>query len=271
VYRDYIHISPGESAHGSLKRFGDHRAYTVNYDTELVGEICCLCDVEKFPAGTDGEREPSLDFDHGTLVPLSFVNQYYTNYRLVRCSSSGLSLRDHWRFGEILGQAIENTGRSAVVMASGDLSHKLKEDGPYGFSPEGPKLDAELVDIIKSAKFEDFLKIDPVLCENGAQCGLASFVVMAGALGKTSVKPEFLSYEGPFGVGYAVCAYSAKTEDAFVALARHTLENYVKSGRSSRSFYPMRVLLGWDMQSAHTAQKPKMPLWLSPGIPWKIT
>lgn len=228
-YGDYIHISPGKSAQGSLKRFGAPELYKADYDTELVMEICRLCDSEGFPAGTAKERDASLD--HGTLVPLYFINQYCTNYKLVRCSASGLSKRDHCRFGQILSRAAENTGKTAVILASGDLSHKLKEDGPYGFAPEGPKLDAKLTDIMKSAEFEKFLELDSDLCEKGAECGLASFATMAGALAKIPVETRFYSYEGPFGVGYAVCGYKAATPDPYVALARHTIENYVKSGK----------------------------------------
>ena len=77
-------------------------------------------------------------------------------------------------------------------------------------------------------------------------------VVLAGALDGKSVKTEFLSYEGPFGVGYAVCGFSVvgndesrrfaeqyeaaqkerlsavkASEDAYVQLARIALETYV--------------------------------------------
>jgi aromatic ring-opening dioxygenase LigB subunit len=34
----------------------------------------------------------------------------------------------------------EELDRSVAVVASGDLSHKLLETGPYGFAPQGPDL-----------------------------------------------------------------------------------------------------------------------------------
>ena len=37
--------------------------------------------------------------------------------------------------------------------------------------------------------------------------------MMAGALDSRSVEPELLSYEGPFGVGYAVGVFTAGAED----------------------------------------------------------
>lgn len=254
MYADYIHISPGRAARGSLKRFGAPAVIHADYDTALADELCRICRAAGFPAGTLGEEDPALD--HGTLVPLYFINQYYTGYRLVRCSVSGLPRQEHYRFGTMIQQAVDQLGRNAVFIASGDLSHKLTADGPYGFAAEGPELDAKLTDIMRSANFGEFLGLDSTLCERGAECGLGSFVTMAGALDQKALETQFLSYEGPFGVGYAVCGYrvagvdagrgfltqdAAETnrqkqfrqtgQDACVWLARQTLECYVTTGK----------------------------------------
>lgn len=254
MYADYIHISPGNRARGSLKQFGAPVICNVDYDTALVDRLCRICTEADFPAGILGEKNAALD--HGTLIPLYFVNQYYTDYRLVRCSISGLSRQEHYRFGMILGEAVEALGRNTVVIASGDLSHKLTEDGPYGFAAEGPELDEKLINIMRSGRFGEFFDLDFTLCERGAECGLASFITMAGSLDRKAVDTRFLSYEGPFGVGYAVCAYQVtgsdsgrnflkqsiaksdrciqslqENEDAFVRLARNTLEYYVATGK----------------------------------------
>lgn len=252
-YADYIHISPGKGASGSLKQFGAPSVCRADYDTELVDTLCRLCDAAGFPAGTLGEKDPALD--HGTLVPLYFINQYYTGYRLVRCSVAGLSRQEHYRFGMLVRQAVQSLGRRAVVVASGDLSHKLEADGPYGFVPEGPALDTALTAIVQSGAFGALFELDHTLCERGAECGLTALIALAGTLDKTAVQPRLLSYEGPFGVGYAVASFRAggsdperdfleqaqqrdrralekrrQNEDPFTALARHGLEQYVITG-----------------------------------------
>jgi AmmeMemoRadiSam system protein A/AmmeMemoRadiSam system protein B len=228
AYSDYIHISPGQQASGSLRNFGAPDIYNVRYDEELVSEICKICDKLGFPAGTSGEKNAELD--HGVLVPLYFINQYYTDYNLIRCSVSGLPNPKHYHFGTLLNEAVESLGRKTVIIASGDLSHKLTHDGPYGFAPEGPELDRTLVDIMKSGNLGKFFEIDENLCEKGAECGLASFKIMAGALEKKSFQTQFYSYEGPLGVGYAVCGYEIN-ENIYVRLARETLESYVSTGK----------------------------------------
>jgi aromatic ring-opening dioxygenase LigB subunit len=98
---------------------------------------------------------------------------------------------------------IQNTKYKVGLIASGDLSHCLKEDGPYGFQPDGPKFDENLVELLKKKDIESILKLDELYPEAG-ECGLRSFCFILGMLKESKIdyKPEILSYEGPFGVGY---------------------------------------------------------------------
>ena len=74
MYSDWFHISPGGGARGDLSRFGAPGVrFETDYDTELVSGICRLAEKEDFPAGTLGERDPSLD--HAVMVPLYFLRQ----------------------------------------------------------------------------------------------------------------------------------------------------------------------------------------------------
>ncbi|MBQ2509576.1 MAG: MEMO1 family protein, partial [Erysipelotrichaceae bacterium] len=129
LYNDYFHISPGKKARGSFSYFrAPDVRFTETYDEDLVEKISELAYQDGFAAGTLGEREP--DLDHGTMVPLYFIEQEYKDFRLVRIGLSGLPLTDHYRLGQIISQAVTETGRRAVLIASGDLSHKLQEYGP---------------------------------------------------------------------------------------------------------------------------------------------
>lgn len=132
MYADYFHISPGQEARGD---FGQFRAgqisLEISYDTEFVRKLCEAAEAAGIAAGTLGEREKKLD--HGTMVPLYFVNRYWTKYRLVRIGLSGLSLAAHYRLGQCIREAAQTLECNTVLIASGDLSHKLKEDGPYGY------------------------------------------------------------------------------------------------------------------------------------------
>lgn len=255
MYSDYFHISPGARAAGDLSRFGAPSARAeAPYDTEFVRTLSALAREEGLPAGTQGEREAALD--HATVIPLRFLNEFAAGYRLVRIGLSGLSAGEHYRLGQLIARTAETLSRRTVLIASGDLSHKLREDGPYGFAPEGPEFDRLACAALGSGDFLSLLTLDPELCESAAECGLRSFWIMAGALDGRAVQSELLSYEGPFGVGYGVACFRPggedparrfgaaleaekrralaerkAGEDPYVRLARLSVETYIRTGR----------------------------------------
>ncbi len=255
MYADYFHISPRESAKGSFINFGAPEvSFRETYDTELVEAICDLAAETDFPAGTMGERDRSLD--HGTMVPLWFIEKKYRNFKLVRTGLSGLPLTDHYKFGQMIGKAIEQTGRRTVIVASGDLSHKLQDYGPYGYAPEGPEYDRRIMDVMGRAAFGELLDFDETFCDKAAECGHRSFVIMAGAMDGRAVDPKVLSHQDVTGVGYGIGtfypgeaddkrhfleSYMAElkkkteamraSEDPYVRLARQSLENYIRTGK----------------------------------------
>lgn len=258
MYSDYFHISPGKSAKGDFGRFGAGKvSFEVEYDEEFVEALEAQAERVGVEAGTLGEKDASLD--HATMVPLYFINQNWMNYKLVRIGLSGLSLTDHYKLGRCITQMAEKLNRKIVFVASGDLSHKLKEDGPYGFSQEGVEFDQIATEAMREGDFLKFMELSPDFCEAAGECGLRSFVIMAGALTGKKVSSELLSYEGPFGVGYAVCEFKIKgeeksrefdeiftekqralakerqkSEDIYVHLARTSLETYVITGEKAK-------------------------------------
>ena len=75
-----------------------------------------------------------------------------------------------------------------MVIASGDLSHKLKKEGPYGFAPEGVEYDRRLMDVMGRAEFGELLDFSEEFCERAAECGHRSFVIMAGTVSYTHLR-----------------------------------------------------------------------------------
>jgi len=106
---------------------------------------------------------------------------------------------------------------------------------------------------------EGLINLDRDLIDCGGECGLRPILMMLGTLDGYQVDSKVLSYEGPFGVGYGVAwfhpgEYSSekekvqrfyenrkkaneqarKQEDAYVSLARTSLEEYVRTGKVMR-------------------------------------
>lgn len=259
MYSDYFHISGGTGAYGDMSKFGAPQvSVSVSYDTELIDVICQKAEDSVFPAGTDGEKMPELD--HASFIPLYFIDNGYRRagkkpqYKIVRIGLSGYPLVMHYQLGMIVRKAIEETGRKTVWIASGDLSHKLKEDGPYGFDKNGPVYDEKIMKTMSTGDFMSLLDFDENFCEKAAECGHRSFTMMAGALDGYDVEPKKLSYEGTFGVGYGICSFNVigknenrhflkkfmnerenslaskkADEDVYVKLARRSLETYIKT------------------------------------------
>ena len=223
MYADYFHVSPGEKARGSFERFAAGSvSFEETYDSELRDRICEYAEEDGFPAGTLGERDPKLD--HGTMVPLYFIRQKYQDGKIIRIGLSGLPLSDHYRLGMYIARAIDELDRRAVFIASGDLSHKLQDYGPYGFAKEGPEYDARIMNVCSRAAFGELFDFDEVFCEKAAECGHRSFVMMAGVFDGLSVKAEALSHEDVTGVGYGICTFYPQGRDE----ERHFLFQYEK-------------------------------------------
>ncbi|MBR3569691.1 MAG: AmmeMemoRadiSam system protein A [Oscillibacter sp.] len=255
MYSDYFHIPSGGRTTGDMARFGAPQTkLNVAYDIDLRREIIAEAEAAGIRAGTLGERDAKLD--HGTFIPLYFLREAGVDVPIVRIGLSGFSPFVHYRLGQCVARSIEKLDRRAVYVASGDLSHKLQPDGPYGFAPEGPVFDREITEAMKSADFLRFLTLDPSMCERAAECGLRSFQMMAGALDGLAVKPDFLVHEDKFGVGYGIATFEVAgrdesrcyaeqyenaererlakkkaSEDEWVRLARMSLETYVRTGK----------------------------------------
>ena len=254
LYADYFHISPGGSAKGDLSNFGAGQVmFEVEYDRDLVYEIAAAANEDEILAGDIGEEDPRLD--HGTMIPMWFINQHYTDYKVVRISPSGMTPGEHYHFGMSIAKGVERFGKKVVLVASGDLSHKLTESGPYGYAMEGKIFDQTITTILTYGDYTPLLLTADGLRNAAAECGFNSLAIMAGCFDRRKVETKLYSYEGPFGVGYAVgsvtpvgsdpnrnfldkliqivaknAALKKKKEHPYQQLARKSLEHRVKTG-----------------------------------------
>lgn len=258
LYSDYFHISPSKSLlekiKGDFSRFGDSQTIIeAVYDSHFIDSLSELCTKESFPAGTLGAKDSSLD--HGTMVPLYFIQKEYSDFLLVRIGLSGLSLAEHYELGLKIAKTAKTLNKKTFVLASGDLSHKLLEEGPYGWAKEGLEYDKKVMAVFEKASFGDLLSFDEGFLHKAAECGHRSFCMMAGSFDGLAVEAEKLSYEGPFGVGYGAAFFKPREKDAsrffleqykentflylnkkkknespYVQLARASIECFVKTG-----------------------------------------
>lgn len=226
MYRDYFHISPGTRAKGDFGLYGypDLQIDGI-YDTEFVAELCAVAEEENIVAGTEGEKGRELDY--ATMIPLYFLNREMKDFKMVRIGLSGFPFEEHFRLGRCIAEAAGRLERRIVVIASGDLSHCLLDSGPYEYTKEGPEYDRRVTEVMAGGELHQMLEFTEEFCGKAGECGHRAFCIMAGCLEGMTLRSRLLSYEGPFGVGYAVAAF----QDAYVALARESLTCFLETGR----------------------------------------
>jgi AmmeMemoRadiSam system protein A len=160
-------------------------------------------------------RITGTDLDHGTAVPLYFMQHNGWTGKVVCLGYSFLSNEDHLRFGNCIKTAIEKLKKPVAFIASGDLSHRLKPGAPAGYNPEAHRFDEEVVASIRSGATDRIINIDQDLRRTAGECGYRSMLVALGMIPDANQSSEVISYEAPFGVGYLVAQlFSAPAEAA---------------------------------------------------------
>jgi len=200
LFPDHFSLNLCPKYQAEFKQFGDF-ATKLEYN----GDVVTINDIHK--ALEDNSplnlvSEPNID--HGTSVPLFYLTQHLPDIKVIPTGYSLLDLEAHYKFGQKLREEINQSKKRIGVIASGDLSHRLAEDAPAGFSPRGEEFDKKFVELLAGKKIPEILKLDEGLIEEAGECGLRSFITLFGILDNMSFEPEVLSYEGPFGVGYLV-------------------------------------------------------------------
>ena len=269
AYDDFFHISPGASAEGTFAAFGHAEiAVGIEYDEEFVRVLSGVAREYDVPAGTLGEKHPVLD--HATMIPLFFLSEYLGEAptQFVRIGISGLPAHTHALLGQCITAAAERLGRRTICIASGDLSHRLMEGGANGFAPEGAEFDELCTAFMKTGDFVSLLQIPSSFAEAAGHCGLNGLWVLAGALDCAAMDAKLHSYEGPFGVGYAVASFTVTgccaandfaaqlvhaedeaiaalraAEDDYVHLARMSVEHFVRT----HSYLPLPAELPQEL------------------------
>lgn len=208
VYPDRFNICGMEKLVGDLSASGAPKVkLQFNNNLEIVNKIDELCFKNQIPALVYDNGTEFFQLDHGSLIPLYYlVKKLSTNIKVIPMAYSGLPVASHFSFGQVLAEIAAKDNERIAIVASGDLSHHL------GQSPQktGEKFDQKILELIKEKNTKDFLYFDEELIEEAGECAFRSLVILLGTLDKIKYQPEILSYEGPFGIGYAVIEFKLK-------------------------------------------------------------
>jgi len=255
MFQDAISILNEDYISGDLKKFrAPSVSLKIQVNKPLVSRIHELAYNEGISSimTTDSllkKFNAYLELDHGVIVPLYFVNKHYNEYKIVHITYAPFADIDLYKFGMLIKKAVEDLGEDAVIIASGDLSHKLTSDGPYGFNPNGEKFDKEFLKCLENGDVKGVFSIGRERIAEAGECGRRSVAILLGTLDGKKYKGELLSYEGTLGVGYGVMKFNVQGEDVskipqIEEIRRTAYENkraqkdpYVRLARESLTTY----------------------------------
>lgn len=295
IFSDAIAVYDLNTYEGDMKRFGE---FSLHYHAEKDGAFLeHLIELSDKKGGyfyplNEGlfrkfQHEPKLD--HGITVPYHFISAAIPKIPILPMSYGTLSYIELMRNGELIKEVAETLGKRVVIIASGDMSHALKSDGPYAYHEDGPWFDERISSAVRDGHPYSIFTEPYERIENASECGLRSFAVMMGALNGMELSSKVWQYEGPFGVGYLVAGFNVqsdkgidmitKVEDeilkqvkhqkdtshAFVQIARRVICDYVTTGKPPKFSMDHEhvVLNGVEI---HLSQKEMERLKLERGV-----
>jgi 3,4-dihydroxyphenylacetate 2,3-dioxygenase len=146
--------------------------------------------------------------DHGAFCPLRVMD--VPQIPTVPLSISQRSNQETLLWGEAIRRAVEASDRRVIVIAPGNLTHRLdlraEEERDTFFEP-GAAFDRQVIELVTSGRMLEIDKIDAELLRQAApEAGNRPFFLIAGATGGTAGR--LLRYHGMrYSVGDATFAF----------------------------------------------------------------
>lgn len=237
VFRDAVGIWGVDRLGGDLGAFRAGKVkFTYSLDRDLGHNIAAKAREGGLPVVWLDEAacrryDLTPELDHGMMVPLYYLRRAGLELPLVAMGMSLMAREKLYVFGAALAAAVKESSRRVLLVASGDLSHRLLPGAPAGYSPRGRVFDERVKGLLEAMDVEGLLALPEDLAEEAGECGLRSFIMGLGALDGYKVRGEVLSYEGPFGVGYLVAHLEPGGEDPATSLLAGKGGNLAKTGK----------------------------------------
>ncbi len=169
---------------------------------DLARAMIAAGKAEGLPVG-----EKTYGLDHGAFCPLKVMG---TRIPTIPISVSQRSFDECVRWGKAMRKAVEASGLRVVLIAPGNLCHRLdlrQEQAGENYFPEGKQFDRIVVDLVSSGRSREIEHIDRELWQAAApEADLRPFFLIAGASGDAG--GQLLQYEAAiYSVGDASFAF----------------------------------------------------------------
>ena len=243
VFPDGAAIIAAPRLYGNLAAFGyPELSMDVRTDMDLVEEIVHQAsqqtDVYRLDAAWSDRFGHPLSVDQGTFVPLYYLRKAGFTGPIVLMAPRFDDYDSMTRLGDIVIKAAKTLGRRIAVIASGDLSHRLLQGSPNGYTPNGAVFDKLVMEALFKQNLSGLSDLSRSFIDEIATCGLPSVYFLFGVLRHFRPVMPVYAYEAPFGVGYGVALYLPEGQedqvekrapsDIRVRLARESITYYLQ-------------------------------------------
>lgn len=147
---------------------------------------------------------PIAKLDHGSAIPLELLTKENKDIKVLPLyCANNLDWKTHYQFGLKLKEFIDQQTKKIAIIASGDLSHRLKVSSPGGFSPKAVKFDNKIMQYLSEPEnaSDKLLNLNPKSVNEAKESVLKPLLVLLGIIG-SDYKTKKLAYQDDFGVGY---------------------------------------------------------------------
>ncbi len=203
LYPDAFSINLSPSYTGNFQSFGDFTTtIKVKSDFLLIDHIQRLMREAKIPFTLTS----SESLEYGFNVPWFLLGSQMTA-KLIPISPSQADGKAHLDFGRHLKRVLHAEPTRVAIIASADLAHKSGKDISESEASAGSEFDTLIETSLRAHTISTILNMDTPALEKVKQCGYRPIMTLLGILDEVQVRPEVLSYEAPFGVGYITVSY----------------------------------------------------------------
>ncbi|MCX7971261.1 MAG: extradiol ring-cleavage dioxygenase [Negativicutes bacterium] len=207
---------------GDLGRFGHPEvSLRLAVDCEAGEQLLAAARAAGIPmvpvdSGLAARFRLAPTIDHGGLVPLWHLWQAGFRGRLVYLNMAALPCEVYYRLGEVVYRLFTAANTTVpvkriAILASGDLSHCLTPGSPAGYFPRAGEFDETVVRALAGGDVGLLRAMDGEFVRRAGECGLRPAYFLLGFLAGGGFKLQRISYQGPFGVGYATAYWLPAT------------------------------------------------------------
>jgi aromatic ring-opening dioxygenase catalytic subunit (LigB family) len=153
-------------------------------------------------------KEKTYGLDHGAFCPLKVMG---VKIPTIPISMSQRSFDETVRWGRAIRKAVEQSGLRVVLVAPGNLCHRLDlrdEDARDTYFPEGEEFDRQVVELVSTGRSREIANMDRKLWEAAApEADCRPLFMIAGATGDAA--GQLLQYQAAiYSVGDATFAFN---------------------------------------------------------------